>query len=265
MDSRCKPILKILLLLTVVFLSGVFFKQIAFSCSVSNYSDCFSASSCKCGASTNCVQRFKVENVIDYENYRSRCETYRGNFEKVRTGTVGLGGTSPTPDDPVYMVLCYTETSASRPWPDAEVDIRCSCIPCSVDPSDDRVSNVARDLGLDEVSLKGIFAGQLSVNQLIQFAILLVLSVLTLILLFIIIKSGIMYAGSADDEQKKKSAINGIKNALIGAAIVFGSYLILSIFFSFFGLSPFKKIVPVECEGLTGEAYTRCLDLVNED
>lgn len=137
---------------------------------------------------------------------------------------------------------------------------------CDSSPSENSVAAVAQKLGLEGISTSGIFAGKLSVNEIVQFVILMVLSVLMLVLLFIIIKNGIAYAGSGDDEQKKKGAIKGITNALIGAGIVFGSYFILSIFFSFFGLSPFKKLVPIEsCNDLIGDAKDRCEALVNED
>lgn len=234
-----------------------------------------SYASCTDNPLLDCRKTCRADEIKDADDCMSLSTVREGfgsgltcsDLEKVyNSGCNSVSGTHECYSGDGYTYDCYYPEEAPSPSVFGSKIIVCSCVSAETGSEASSPSDVIGDLGLDQISLSGIFAGQLSISQLVQFVILLVLSVLMLVLLFIIIKSGIVYAGSGDDEQKKKGAIKGITNALVGAAIVFGSYVILSFFFSFFGLSPFKKIVPIEdCSGLTGEARERCEELINED
>ena len=279
MASQSK--IKVFLLLLTIAPALLFTGRSVFACSVSNPDDCVMQSECSTDGgtwqSTSCVYKYaNLSNITSTEAtaYRTSClATTAGNTCNYIIPSCSSYDSYGECTNYKPSCYCIHSITPGDPWSVSGSTKLCGCsLGGVVEPEKPEtltsVQLAADSLGLKDISISGIFAGQLSINQLVQFIILTVMSILMLVLLFIIIKSGIAYAGSGDDEQKKKGAIKGITNALIGAAIVFGSYLILSIFFSFFGLSPFKKIVPItaeDCEELTGDAKTRCLELVNEE
>jgi len=124
---------------------------------------------------------------------------------------------------------------------------------------------LARELGLSDISVKGVFSTA-NLNKIVQIVLLIGLSLLGVFFIIMLITAGIKFMSAGEDENKRKSAIKRIMSAIIGIIIVLASFLILSIFFSFFGISPFKKeqLIPVECSGLSGEALDRCKELFEQ-
>jgi|GEM_PF-5465509 len=287
MASQCKNSKKVTVMIVLLILLPIFslltFASPTYASCRSNTSECYSTCpGSKSQDPQDCLTKGYYYSSVPWEDpyagpctntnpdryvkikqLKSECETAGGDTYGGFICSADPRGETPN----LYYdlsVACYMQIAESGNWTESKITV-CGCT-YEDGESDSDVADVAGDLGLRDISLTGVFAGQLSINQLVQFVILTVMSILMLVLLFIIVKNGIAYAGSAEDEQKKKGAIKGITSALIGIGIVFGSYFILSLFFSFFGLSPFKKIVPIEdCEGLSGEALERCDQLINED
>lgn len=194
------------------------------------------------------VRKVVDGSTADFDELRDECTDADGDY-KPRP----LSGT----DVIIYCSLPLDATA--QVWGITPVRY-CSCVELGTS-GNPPAEQLSRQLGLTDISISGIFAGQLDANGLVQLGILLLLGILTVVILVLIIINGMKIAGSGADEQKKQVAIKGLTNAIIGFVIIIASYLILSIFFSFFGLSPFRDVLPIECEGLEGEAYERCINV----
>ncbi|MFH1840543.1 MAG: hypothetical protein ABH807_00055 [Candidatus Shapirobacteria bacterium] len=92
----------------------------------------------------------------------------------------------------------------------------------------------------------GEFAGldQITMPNIIQTAIRLVLVVASLVAFFFLVLGGIRWVTSGGDKEQTQKAQGQITAALVGLVIVFSAWAILRLIEGFFGISILKLTIP---------------------
>lgn len=86
--------------------------------------------------------------------------------------------------------------------------------------------------------------GTLTIGGMVSGAISLVLLVTALVFFFILVVGGLKWIMSGGDQKAVETARNQITNALIGLAIVFAAFAIISLIGTIFGISLTNFTIP---------------------
>ncbi len=101
----------------------------------------------------------------------------------------------------------------------------------------------AEDISLTPKSF-GSELTNLTVPGIVSGAISLVMLVVALVFFFILIAGGLKWVMSEGDQKAVEAARNQITNALIGLAIVFAAFAIISLIGTVFGISLTNLTIP---------------------